>query len=114
MSRRRKAEYQQLRARVSKSRNWFSPVRPFAIRAPFLSRHSFAVFHEPRALAASDNLFVQHAKLRARFRHWPHLRDDSSCDSTRHGESLLRTSSRKSALATFLFQFAARLPLRRA
>ena len=110
--RRRKAQNQKLRVSAAKSGNWFSPVGLVAIRPALFPRNFFAVTHQPRALPAGHNFFVQHAKLRARFRHWPHLRDSSSCDSTRNRESLPRTSSRKSALATFLFQFAARHPSR--
>jgi len=92
--------------RVAESRYRLSPVRPLAI-GPAFSR---ALFHDISQAADTDgkqHFFVQHAKLRGRFRHWPHLRDDSSCDSTRRRESLPRTSSRKSVPAAFLFQFAA-------
>src|SRR6266851_9963899 len=110
MRRRCKSQDQQLRLRVAESRDRLAPVSPLAIRAPLFSRHFFAVAHQTRTLRASHNFLIQDTKLRELFRHVPKMAGVSLTVAVRCRASLPRTSSRKSALPTFLFQFAARLP----
>jgi hypothetical protein len=63
----RKTQNQQFCVRVAESRHRFSPVFAAPKREPLFTRHSFAVFHQPRTLPAPDNFLVQHSKPVHRF-----------------------------------------------
>jgi hypothetical protein len=67
MRRGRESKDQQLRVRVAESRHRFAPVFTVPERQPLFTRHSFAVFHQPRTLPASDDFFVQHPKRAHQF-----------------------------------------------
>src|SRR5690242_8058496 len=108
------AKNQELRLSIAESGNGLAPVFPFTIGAALFARDFLAVFHETRALAAGDNLFVQNAKQRGRFRHWLDWRGAASCDSDRHKEWRRQRWIRRSAFSALLSRLAARRPLQHA
>ena len=52
------SENEQLRVRVAESRDRLAPILPLAIGTAFFEGDLFPVFHQTRALAASDDFFV--------------------------------------------------------
>jgi hypothetical protein len=49
--------------RIAETRNWPTPVRPFAKGAALAARHFFAIVHQARASATGDHAFVQAREL---------------------------------------------------
>src|SRR3989449_4141926 len=62
----RQGNDEELRARIAKSGDGTSPVRPLADGPALFARCEFAIFHQPWALAAGNNFVVQYAKRRRR------------------------------------------------
>src|SRR5208283_811443 len=54
----RQSQNEQFRSRISKARHRASPICPFAVCPPLLTRYFFAILHQPRTFPASANFFA--------------------------------------------------------
>ena len=69
MSGRRKAQNEEFRLRIAKSRYRPSPITPVAEGTPFFTRNFFAIRDKTRAFAAAHDFLLQNFQLRNRVGH---------------------------------------------